>query len=234
MRRWEHPKRFSLELYLGPTIPLGRLWPGDDDDGGSNDDGGGNDENDDGRDDDDVDEELAQHSWHVSNLSKQQWEGSSGHQHLKRFWCWKDDDQHNWACNKPTFLQLSLNKKAASMAIKDRKQRKFSCALCYFRQGITALIRTRKSTCVYSNSYHYFYPQEKVEKVFQYQNWFRLNREKKICIAYYKNSILGLGKVWILYIVSNFKRFIFELPKSQQTHGSIIWTKMNFNTQHKY
>ena len=116
----------------------------------------------------------------------------------------------------------------------DRKQRKFSCALCYFRQGITAPIRTWKSTCVYSNSYHYFYPQEKVEKVFQYQNWFRLNREKKICIAYYKNSILGLGKLWILYIVLNFKRFIFELPKSQQTHGSIIWTKMNFNTQHKY
>ena len=167
---------------------------------------------------DDVDEELAQNSWHVSNLSKQQWEGSSGHQHLKRFWCWKDDDQHNWACNKPTFLQLWLNTKAASMAIKDRKQQKFSGALCYFRQGITALIRTWKSTCVYSNSCHYFYPQEKVEKVFQYQNWFRLNREKKICIAYYKNSILGLGKLWILYIVSNFKRFIFELPKSQQTH----------------
>ena len=25
------PKRYSLHLYLGPTIPLGRLWPSDDD-----------------------------------------------------------------------------------------------------------------------------------------------------------------------------------------------------------
>ena len=23
MRRWEHPKRYPLDLYLGPTIPLG-------------------------------------------------------------------------------------------------------------------------------------------------------------------------------------------------------------------
>ena len=26
------PKRYSLHLYLGPTIPLGRLWPRDYDD----------------------------------------------------------------------------------------------------------------------------------------------------------------------------------------------------------
>ena len=27
------PKRYSLHLYLGPKIPLGRLWPSVDDDG---------------------------------------------------------------------------------------------------------------------------------------------------------------------------------------------------------
>ena len=28
-----NPKRYPLDLYHGPTILLGRLWPGDDDDG---------------------------------------------------------------------------------------------------------------------------------------------------------------------------------------------------------
>ena len=37
VRRWEHPKKYPLNLYLGPTIPLGlagwgKLWPSDDDD----------------------------------------------------------------------------------------------------------------------------------------------------------------------------------------------------------
>ena len=37
MRLGEHLKRYPLDLYLGPTIPLGRLWPsGDDDDDDGN------------------------------------------------------------------------------------------------------------------------------------------------------------------------------------------------------
>ena len=74
---------------------------------------------------------------------------------------------------------------------------------------------------------------EKAEKVFQYQNWFRLNREKKICIAYYKNSILGLGKLWILYIVKSQTFHLWIAEITTNPHWSIIWTKINFNTQHK-
>ena len=41
VKRKEHLKRYPLDLYLGPTIPLlglanHRLWPSDDDYGGDN------------------------------------------------------------------------------------------------------------------------------------------------------------------------------------------------------